>query len=38
MCQYLTHEQIEGDEEVMEIIESILKSFLHIIKITLKAH
>ena len=38
MCQYLTHEHIESDEEVMEIIESILKSFLHIINITLKAH
>ena len=38
MCQYLTHERIESDEELMEINECILKSFSHIIKITLKPH
>lgn len=38
MCQYLTHEHIESDEEMIEINKCILKSFLHIIKITLKPH
>ena len=40
MCQYLTREEFDGDEELKEQRSTIvfLKSFLHIIKLTLRAN